>query len=64
MPGPPKRTHIGHVFEEPVDLAHWKNLPADVKEDEVMRMHAFFFQNTAEFSKFPGIKECFMPNPF
>ena len=35
MPGPFKRTHIGLKLDEPVDLTHWKSLPADVKEDEV-----------------------------
>ena len=64
IPGPPKRALVGLELDEPVDLAHWKSLPADVKEDELERMHAFFFQNTAEFSRFPGSKEYFMPNPF
>ena len=39
-------------------------MPADDKEDEVKRMHAFFFENTAELSSFPGTIGPFMPNPF
>ena len=39
-------------------------MPADDKEDEVKRMHAFFFENTAELSSFPSIIGSFMPDPF
>ena len=27
-------------------MAHWKSLPADVKEHEVKRMHCFLFKTT------------------
>ena len=63
-PESPKRNYLGFQLKEPVDLAHWKSLPNEVKEDEFKRMHDFLFQNTAAFSTFPGAKENFMPNPF
>ena len=39
-------------------------MPADDKEDEVKRMHAFFFENTDELSSFPGTIGSFMPDSF
>ena len=64
LPDPPKSIYSVLGLDETYDLTHWKSLPADVKEDEVKRMHAFFFDNTDELSKFAGSKEYFMPNFF
>ena len=63
-PEPLKMNHLGLKYEVSQDLAHWRSVPADVKEDEVKRTHAFLFENTAELSKFTGSKEPFMPYPF
>ena len=52
---------MGSQVHIPNDLAHWKSLPSDVKDNEVERMHSFLFSTT---SKFESEKETFMPLPF
>ena len=40
---------IGPRPEDTDDHAHWKSIPAEVKKDEVKRMHSFFFSTTKDF---------------
>ena len=42
---------IGPQSEDTDDLAYWKSIPAEVKKDEVKRMHSFFFNTTKDFER-------------
>ena len=52
---------LGKYSEDPKDLAHWKNLPKNVKKHERKRMHCFLFNKT---KKFEHKSENFLPSKF
>ena len=51
---------LGPRSQDTDDLAYWKRIPAEVKKDEVKRMHSFFFNS---MNKFESANENIKPLP-